>query len=80
MIAGLNPYSAYKPCGVEWLGDVPAHWEVRRLRNVADMRVSNVDKHVKDDEIPVRLCNYVDVYRNDCINGANELHAGDRYP
>ena len=68
MIAGLNPYSAYKPCGVEWLGDVPAHWEVRRLRNVADMRVSNVDKHVKDDEIAVRLCNYVDVYKNDCIN------------
>ena len=33
------------------------------------MRVSNVDKHVKDDEIPVRLCNYVDVYKNDSING-----------
>ena len=31
------------------------------------MRVSNVDKHVRDDEIPVRLCNYVDVYKNDSI-------------
>ena len=29
-----QPYAAYKPSGVEWLGDVPAHWEVRRLRNV----------------------------------------------
>ena len=65
----LRPYLAYKSSGVEWLGDVPAHWEVRRLRNVADMRVSNVDKHVKGDEIPVRLCNYVDVYKNDSING-----------
>ena len=65
----LSPYPAYKPSGVEWLGDMPAHWEVRRLRNVADMRVSNVDKHVKDDEISVRLCNYVDVYKNDYING-----------
>ena len=65
----LSPYPDYKPSGVEWLGDVPAHWEVRRLRNVADMRVSNVDKHVKDGEIPVRLCNYVDVYKNDHING-----------
>ena len=30
----LHPYPAYKPSGVEWLGDVPAHWDVRRLRNV----------------------------------------------
>ena len=69
MTLNLQPYPTYKPSGVEWLGDMPAHWEMRRLRNVADMRVSNVDKHVKDDEIPVRLCNYVDVYKNDCING-----------
>ena len=27
-----QPYPAYKPSGVEWLGDVPEHWEVRRLR------------------------------------------------
>ena len=26
-----QPYPAYKPSGVEWLGDVPAHWDVRRL-------------------------------------------------
>ena len=26
-----QPYPAYKPSGVEWLGDVPAHWELRRL-------------------------------------------------
>ena len=27
-----NPYPAYKPSGVPWLGDVPEHWEVRRLK------------------------------------------------
>ena len=32
-----QPYPAYKPSGVPWLGDVPAHWEVRRLRSVADV-------------------------------------------
>ena len=31
----LNPYPAYKDSGVEWLGNVPAHWQVRRLKNVA---------------------------------------------
>ncbi len=30
-------YPAYKDSGVEWLGEVPAHWEVRRLQYVADV-------------------------------------------
>ena len=64
---GLDPNIPLKPSGVEWLGDIPAHWDVRRLRAFAEMRVSNVDKHTKDNELPVRLCNYVDVYNNDFI-------------
>ena len=65
---GLDPDVPLKPSGVEWLGDIPEHWDVRRLRAVTDMRVSNVDKHANDDEISVRLCNYVDVYKNDLID------------
>lgn len=69
----LKPYPAMRDSGVSWLGDVPEHWEVQRLRNVADMRVSNVDKHTKEDEQPVRLCNYVDVYKNDRIRSEMTL-------
>lgn len=40
MIHDLKPYPEYKDSGVEWLGQVPAHWEVERLkscvRNVID--------------------------------------------
>ena len=61
---GLDPNVRLKPSGVECLGDVPAHWQNRRLRSVIEMRVSNVDKHTKDGETPIRLCNYVDVYYN----------------
>ncbi|MCC6266331.1 MAG: restriction endonuclease subunit S [Dehalococcoidia bacterium] len=67
MIADLTPYPAMKDSGVTWLKAVPEHWEVRRLRNVAELRVSTIDKHVREDESPVRLCNYVDVYKNDRI-------------
>jgi type I restriction enzyme, S subunit len=67
MIEGLKPFAAYKDSGVPSFGKVPEHWNMRRLRNVADLRVSNVDKHTKEGEIPVRLCNYVDVYKNDYI-------------
>ena len=29
---GLDPDVPLKPSGVEWLGDVPAHWQFRRLK------------------------------------------------
>ena len=32
---GLDPNVRLKPSGVEWLGDVPAHWEVRRIRQIS---------------------------------------------
>jgi type I restriction enzyme S subunit len=32
---GLNPDARLKPSGVEWLGDVPEHWEVRILGQIA---------------------------------------------
>ena len=35
-----QPYPAYKPSGVEWLGDVPQHWEVRRLRYLIHGRLT----------------------------------------
>lgn len=36
----LPRYPAYKDSGVEWLGEVPAHWAVKRLRFVADLNPS----------------------------------------
>ena len=35
---GLDPNVPLKPSGVEWLGDVPAHWEVRRLKTLCWMK------------------------------------------
>ena len=31
-------YPTYKPSGVEWLGDVPEHWEVKPLKRVAEIQ------------------------------------------
>ena len=73
---GLDPNVRLKSSGVEWLGDVPEHWGVRRLRCVVDLRVSNVDKHKIEGEPPVRLCNYIDVYHHDRITDAIQfMHA-----
>ena len=63
----FRPYPEYTDSGVEWLGELPAHWEVRRLKTTASVQLSNVDKHSEEGQVPVRLCNYVDVYYNDLI-------------
>lgn len=33
---GPNPNAPMKPSGLPWLGDIPAHWEVKRLRFVME--------------------------------------------
>lgn len=35
---GLDPSVRLKSSGVEWLGDVPEHWEVRRLKTICTMK------------------------------------------
>lgn len=35
---GLDPNVRMKPSGIEWLGDVPEHWEVTAIRNLIRMR------------------------------------------
>ncbi len=32
-----EPHPSYKDSGVEWLGEVPAHWELRRVKQVAQV-------------------------------------------
>lgn len=70
---GLDAAVALKPSGIEWLGEVPEHWEVALIKHVADVRFSGVDKHSHDHETPVRLCNYTDVYKNDRITDDMDL-------
>ena len=73
---GLDPNVEMKPSGVEWIGKIPAHWKVNRLKHIAKILPSNVDKHIYSDEIQVRLCNYTDVYYNDYITVDTVLAKG----
>lgn len=35
---GLDPNVRLKPSEIEWLGDIPAHWECRRLKTIGRIR------------------------------------------
>ena len=70
---GINPNVEMKDSGVEWLGQIPAHWEVRKLKTIAKVKASGVDKHSRENEIPIQLCNYTDVYKNDKITDSMDF-------
>ena len=58
----FQPYPTYKPSGVEWLGDVPAHWEVMQLGRMG--KFSKGIGGTKEDEVPegISCVRYGDLY------------------
>lgn len=57
---GLNPNAPTKPSGIEWLGDVPKHWDVLSLRRVASsVQTGGTPSSVMPaDEVPEGLVWY----------------------
>ncbi len=60
-------YPEYRPSEIPGVEQIPTHWDVKRLKRVAVIRPSNVDKKTVAGQEIVGLCNYVDVYKNDYI-------------
>lgn len=40
----FRQYASYKPSNVEWLGDVPSHWKVERIKDVVQLRIEKTSK------------------------------------
>ncbi len=68
---GLNPDAPLRPSGIDWLGDVPEHWEVCRIKQFAKMESG----HTPDKKQPE--------YWTDCninwvsLNDTSQLKAVD---
>ena len=70
---GLNPDVSMKDTGLHWYPEVPSHWNLRKVKHIASIRPSNVDKKKYEGQDKVRLANYVDVYKNDRITEDMDL-------
>lgn len=46
------------------LGWIPNEWDSVEIKNSTHSIMSNVDKHIRENEIEVSLCNYMNVYTN----------------
>jgi type I restriction enzyme S subunit len=47
---------------------LPLDWKILKLKEITDVRSSNVNKKSKNNERHIKLCNYTDVYYNEQIN------------
>jgi type I restriction enzyme S subunit len=62
---GLDPHAPMKNSGVEWLGEIPAHWDVRRLKFLARVPLkygASESADLDDPELPrfIRITDITD--------------------
>jgi type I restriction enzyme S subunit len=60
---GLDSSVPIKDSGVEWLGDIPKHWEVKRLRYIGSCQ-NGISKGADYFGFGYPFVNYTDVYAN----------------
>lgn len=57
MLTAMPKYEAYKDSGVEWIGDIPAHWNVKKLKYMSNINNQTLPENTPSDF----LFDYVDI-------------------
>jgi len=78
---GLNPNAKMKPSGIEWLGDIPEHWEVIKLTGVCSFVRGN--SSFKKDELLSNgkyvALQYGKTYKVDEVNEEYKFYVNDEF-
>lgn len=65
----LTKYDSYKDSGVEWLGEIPNHWEVKRVKDICEVNKETLSENgILDKEIT-----YVDIGSVDANYGITNV-------
>ena len=73
---GLDPKVEMKDSGIEWMGKIPKHWSLKKIKYSALIELSSVDRHEYDSETKVSICHYNDTYKNEYIDKKTSLPLG----
>lgn len=77
---GLNPNAPMKDSGVEWIGQIPQGWEVKRLKNLCHIETGNQDTQdsISDGRYPFYVRSpHVERSNRYSAEGEGILMAGD---
>ena len=80
----LKPYPGYKDSGVEWLGEVPEHWKVNRLKlhiklNPSKKEISHFSKDTELSFIPMDNVGIDGSLVLDTVKPLSEVDSGYTY-
>lgn len=68
---GLDPNVKMKDSGIEWIGEVPEHWEVKLLKNVVECNAKSLGENTPKDSI----IKYVEISDVDHVHGINNIQS-----
>jgi type I restriction enzyme S subunit len=63
---GLDQYVTMKDSGIEWLGDIPAHWEMKKLRFIGNCQ-NGISAGAEYFGTGFPFVSYGDVYKNEIL-------------
>ncbi len=70
LVMNLSTSTESQNNDTKWWSQLPPEWQVAKLKHIASLQLSNVDKHTVEGQESVGLCNYTDVYKNEKITSA----------
>jgi type I restriction enzyme S subunit len=71
-----KPYPVYKDSGVEWIGKVPEHWEVKPIKIIASCNDDSLPESIPSDT-PIRYVDISAVSHDEGISGAEPMAFGE---
>ncbi len=72
----MKKYKKYKATKIEWHTAVPYNWTLKKLKQVALIRNSSVDRHIFESEVQVKVLHYPDCYKNEIIKASYKFKKG----
>ena len=69
---GLDPNVTLKPSGIEWLGDIPEHWEVKRIKDHVRVNISSLGSDT-DSEMIIKYLDISNVNNTGLTGDIQEL-------
>ena len=54
---GLDPKVPMKDSGIDWLGEIPVHWEVKKLKYLVDCNRNTLSENSE----PTQIINYIEI-------------------
>jgi len=60
-------YPEYKESGIQWIGEIPEEWAIRKFSSFGFFSSSGINKKTESNEPLVKMVNYTDIYGNDSL-------------